>query len=76
MFIYCTFYDLYKNHKKANKYEVQPEALSSYAGIEELSRSLPNGIFQSKISVQKFKFEFNSKLSRSEVSHKAQLKKA
>jgi hypothetical protein len=31
--------------KKANKYEVQPEALSSYAGIEELSRSLPNGIF-------------------------------
>lgn len=37
--------------KKANKYEVQPEALSSYAGIEELSRSLPNHIFQSKISV-------------------------
>lgn len=62
--------------KKANKYEVQPEALSSYAGIEELSRSLPTAIFQSKISVQKFKFDFNSKLSRSEVSHKAQLKKA
>lgn len=62
--------------KKANKYEVQPEALSSYAGIEELSRSLPTAIFQSKISVQKFKFDFNDKLSRSEVSHKAQLKKA
>jgi len=37
--------------KKANKYEVQPEALSSYQGIEELSRSLPNRVFTSKISV-------------------------
>ena len=62
--------------KKANKYEVQPEALSSYQGIEELSRSLPNSIFQSKISVQKFNFKFNSQLSRSEVSHMQQLKKA
>merc|ERR1719331_1444673 len=52
--------------KKANKYEVQPEALSSYMGIEELSRSLPSKHFQTKISVQKFKFDFNSKLSRSE----------
>ena len=37
--------------KKANKYEVQPEALSSYQGIEELSRSLPSSVFQTKISV-------------------------
>ena len=62
--------------KKANKYEVQPEALSSYQGIEELSRSLPAKVFQSKISVDKFKFNFQSKLSRREVSHKAQLNKA
>ena len=27
--------------KKANKYEVQPEALSTYAGLQELSRTLP-----------------------------------
>lgn len=57
--------------KKANKYEVQPEALSSYQGIEELSRSLPARVFQSKVSVEKFKFKFNSNLSRSEVSHMA-----
>lgn len=62
--------------KKANKYEVQPEALSSYQGIEELSRSLPNNVFSSKISVQKFQFNFTSKLSRSEKSHMEQLKKA
>lgn len=62
--------------KKANKYEVQPEALSSYQGIEELSRSLPNNVFQSKISVQKFNFKFTNNLSRSEVSHMQQLKKA
>ena len=52
--------------KKANKYEVQPEALSSYQGIEELSRSLPAKVFQSKISVDKFKFNYMSKLTRRE----------
>mmetsp|Transcript_15679 Transcript_15679/g.24037 ORF Transcript_15679/g.24037 Transcript_15679/m.24037 type:complete len:372 (-) Transcript_15679:166-1281(-) len=62
--------------KKANKYEVQPEALSSYQGIEELSRSLPNNVFMTNVSVQKFKFQFNNSLSRSENSHMAQLKKA
>ena len=55
--------------KKANKYEVQPEALSSYQGIEELSRSLPAYVFQSKISVDKVKHNFSSKLSRGDVSH-------
>ena len=39
--------------KKANKYEVQPEALSTYSGLQELSKTLPNKIFESKISVQK-----------------------
>jgi hypothetical protein len=62
--------------KKANKYEVQPEALSSYQGIEELSRSLPNSVFDTKVSIQKFKFNFNNSLNRAEVSHIAQLKKA
>ncbi len=62
--------------KKANKYEVQPEALSSYQGIEELSRSLPNNVFMTNVSVQKFKFKFNNNLSRGEKSHMAQLKKA
>lgn len=31
--------------KKANKYEVQPEALSSYQGIQDLAKSLPNPVF-------------------------------
>lgn len=57
--------------KKANKYEVQPEALSSYQGIEELSRSLPAQVFQSKISVDKFKYSYMSKLTRREVQHMA-----
>lgn len=55
--------------KKANKYEVQPEALSSYQGIEELSRSLPPSVFSSKVSVDKVNFNFKSKLSRGDVSH-------
>ena len=62
--------------KKANKYEVQPEALSSYQGIEELSRSLPNMVFQSRVSVDKVNYTFKGKLSRGDVSHLAQLKKA
>lgn len=44
--------------KKANKYEVQPEALSSYLGIEELSRSLPSKVFTSKISTDKVNTKF------------------
>ena len=62
--------------KKANKYEVQPEALSSYLGIEELSRSLPSMVFQSKVSIDKVKTTFKTALSRGEVSHIEQLKKA
>ena len=62
--------------KKANKYEVQPEALSSYLGIEELSRSLPSKVFSSKISIDKVNTKFGQSLSRKDVSHIAQLKKA
>ena len=62
--------------KKANKYEVQPEALSSYLGIEELSRSLPSKVFQSGVSIDSVKTKFNTNLSRGEVAHMAQLKKA
>jgi len=39
--------------KKANKYEVQPEALASYNGLNELSRSLPARVFETKISIAK-----------------------
>lgn len=51
--------------KKANKYEVQPEALSSYAGLNELHEILAvkkPQVFESKISVDKVKQNFRSLL--------------
>jgi len=57
--------------KKANKYEVQPEALSSYMGIEELSRSLPSKVFSSKISVGRVDQKFMKSLTRQDHSHMA-----
>ena len=62
--------------KKANKYEVQPEALSSYQGIQELSISLPSKVFHSKVSVDQFKRKFVKGLSREETAHIEQLEKA
>jgi hypothetical protein len=62
--------------KKANKYEVQPEALSTYQGLQDLSRSLPKKVFESKISVEKVKFTFKKNLTRNEIAHIAALKKA
>ena len=62
--------------KKANKYEVQPEALSTYTGLYELSRTLPVKVFESKVSVDRVKFNFKKTLTRKEHSHIAALKKA
>ena len=62
--------------KKANKYEVQPEALSTYTGLQELSRTLPTKVFDSKISVDRVKFNFKKNLTRKEVQHIAALQKA
>jgi len=50
--------------KKANKYEVQPEALSSYQGLEELHQVLVQKkpkVFESKVSVDYVKFNFTKK---------------
>lgn len=61
--------------KKANKYEVQPEALSSYAGLSELHNVLQTtkpGVFESRIDVSKIK----PKLSRKQREHEAALKRA
>lgn len=62
--------------KKANKYEVQPEALSTYQGLHELSRTLPAKVFESKVSVERVKFTFKKNLTRKEVAHMAALEKA
>ena len=65
--------------KKANKYEVQPEALSSYAGLNELHEVLaikkPKA-FNSKISVDKVRFQFRKNISRKDVDHMKALGKA
>ena len=55
--------------KKANKYEVQPEALSTYVGLNELSRTLPAKVFESKVSVDRVKFNFKKNLTRKEIAH-------
>ena len=47
--------------KKANKYEVQPEALSSYQGLKELHDVLAvqkPKVFGSQISVDRVRFQF------------------
>lgn len=65
--------------KKANKYEVQPEALSSYAGLNELHNMLLTnkpGVFESKISVKKVRAKHIKGLTRKDVQHKAALEKA
>ena len=65
--------------KKANKYEVQPEALSSYAGLNELHEVLAvkkPKVFNSKISVDKVRFNFRKNISRKDVDHMKALGKA
>lgn len=65
--------------KKANKYEVQPEALSSYAGLQELHNVLMTnkpGVFESKIDVNKIKFNFKKSFSRKEKEHMNALNRA
>ena len=62
--------------KKANKYEVQPEALSTYGGLMELTRTLPGRVMTSKVSVEKAKQIFKKNLGRKEIQHMAALEKA
>jgi len=65
--------------KKANKYEVQPEALSSYSGLQELHNVLHTTkpkVFDSRIDVSKIKFQFKTSLNRKEREHINALAKA
>jgi len=65
--------------KKANKYEVQPEALSSYSGLNDLHKVLATKkpiVFDTKINVSKVAFNFKQNLTRKENAHKASLDKA
>lgn len=62
--------------KKANKYEVQPEALSTYAGLQELNHSLPASVFKSKINVGQERIKYMKSLTRTDKAHLQELAKA
>lgn len=55
--------------KIASKYEVQPDALSTYQGVTELYESLPKKHVESKIDVGKLKSMFKKKQGRREKQH-------
>lgn len=61
--------------KIASKYEVQPDALSTYQGVTELSESLPIKHLRSKCDVNKLKFTFKKNLTRNQRSHQGALEK-
>ena len=65
--------------KKANKYEVQPEALSSYAGLTELHEVLEvkkPQVFNTKISVDTVRQNFRRLLQRKDRDHQVALANA
>ena len=61
--------------KKANKYEVQPDSLSTYAGLQELGAYIPRKHFTTKIDVSKPQLKFKKGLTRKEDLHLKALKK-
>lgn len=61
--------------KIATKFEVQPDALSTYQGVKELSESLPRNLLHSKWDVSKIKHKFKKEQTRNQVQHKAALHK-
>jgi len=65
--------------KKANKYEVQPEALSSYQGLRELHTLLESKkpqVFESRVNIDMVKFNFKKQQNRKEKHHMESLGKA
>ena len=65
--------------KKANKYEVQPEALSSYAGLTELHEVLEvkkPQVFNTKMDVDAIKQSFRRLLQRKDRDHQIALANA
>lgn len=62
--------------KKANKYEVQPEALSTYQGLSELTMSLPQKVMTTRVDIAKFKFQFDKTQQRTTKTHRDALMKA
>lgn len=59
--------------KIASKYEVQPDALSTYQGVTELSEALPSRLMKSKCDVNRIKEVFKKNLTRNQVQHRKAL---
>lgn len=62
--------------KLANKYEVQPEVLTTYQGLSELSTTLPNRILNTYYSINAEKNRIEKSYNRKEIKHRAALMKA
>ena len=62
--------------KLANKYEVQPEVLTTYQGLTELSETLPLKILQTTYSIKAEQKRIDKGYSRKEIKHRAALAKA
>ncbi|CAI2361398.1 unnamed protein product [Moneuplotes crassus] len=61
--------------KIASKYEVQPDALSTYQGVTELSESLPAKLMKSKVDIEAIKGVFKKSITRNQRKHKGALSK-
>jgi hypothetical protein len=66
--------------KKANKYEVQPEALSSYAGLKDLEQVLlkkpRQSDFVTEFNIDKIRRDFRKEQTRKDIDHMKALERA
>ena len=60
--------------KKANKFEVHPEALTTYGGLADLSSKLGLKITETRANVDKIEERFQSKYGREQRKHKDALR--
>ncbi|CAG9328890.1 unnamed protein product [Blepharisma stoltei] len=62
--------------KLANKYEVQPEVLTTYVGLRELSESLPARITETVVNVVKEKNKIEKSYTRKDIQRRNALSRA
>lgn len=62
--------------KLANKFEVQPVALTTYQGISDLTTTIKPSILETKITVTTIIKQIDKDYTRLEHFHKGELKKA
>lgn len=62
--------------KLSNKYEVQPEALTTYSGLRELTDTLPESVLKTTVDIKAELKKAVKKNTRKEAQHKSALEKA